>query len=172
MTATTALASLITSAFEERANFSPKNAPTDVRNAVDETLNLLDQGKVRVAEKVDGQWKVNEWLKKAVLLSFRLNDNTPMQSGVTQYYDKVPSKYADYDAARFASEGVRVVPPAFARRGAYIAPNAVLMPSYVNIGAYVGDKNMTVHVGNRWFVCTNRQERASLWRRRHRRRAL
>lgn len=139
---TTALASLITSAFEERANFSPKNAPADVRKAVDEALSLLDQGKVRVAEKTNGQWKVNEWLKKAVLLSFRLNDNTPMQSGVTQYYDKVPAKYANYDAARFAAEGVRVVPPAFARRGSYIAPNAILMPSYVNIGAYVGEATM------------------------------
>ena len=139
---TAALASLITDAFEQRASFSPKNAPADVRNAVDEALNLLDQGKARVAEKADGQWRVNEWLKKAVLLSFRLNDNTPMQSGVTQYYDKVPAKYADYDAARFASEGVRVVPPAFARRGAYIAPNAILMPSYVNIGAYVGESTM------------------------------
>src|SRR5690348_3088121 len=117
---TTALASLITCAFEERSNFSPKNAPADVRSAVDEALSLLDQGKVRVAEKANGQWKVNEWLKKAVLLSFRLNDNVQLQSGVTQYYDKVPAKYADYDAARFASEGVRVVPPAFARRGSYI----------------------------------------------------
>jgi 2,3,4,5-tetrahydropyridine-2-carboxylate N-succinyltransferase len=139
---TTALASLITAAFEQRANFSPKNAPGDVRQAVEEALNLLDQGKARVAEKVDGQWKVNEWLKKAVLLSFRLNDNTQMQTGVTQYYDKVPSKYAHYDAARFASEGVRIVPPAFARRGSFIAPNAILMPSYVNIGAYVGENTM------------------------------
>lgn len=139
---TTALASLITAAFEQRANFSPKNAPADVRQAVEEALNLLDQGKARVAEKVDGQWKVNEWLKKAVLLSFRLNDNAQMQTGVTQYYDKVPPKYAQYDAARFASEGVRVVPPAFARRGSFIAPNAILMPSYVNIGAYVGENTM------------------------------
>lgn len=139
---TTALASLITSAFEDRASFSPKNTPADVRNAVDEALSLLDQGKVRVAEKINGQWRVNEWLKKAVLLSFRLNDNTQMPAGFTQYYDKVPAKYANYDAARFASEGVRVVPPAFARRGSYIAPNAILMPSYVNIGAYVGEATM------------------------------
>jgi 2,3,4,5-tetrahydropyridine-2-carboxylate N-succinyltransferase len=142
MTDTTALASLITSAFEQRANFSPKNAPADIRNAVDEALSLLDQGKVRVADKSTGEWRVNEWLKKAVLLSFRLNDNTQMPAGFTQYYDKVPAKYANYDAARFASEGVRVVPPAFARRGSYIAPNAVLMPSYINIGAYVGENTM------------------------------
>jgi len=143
MTDTTALADLISTAFEDRANFSPKNAPQEVRNAVDEALTLLDSGKVRVADKGSGQWRVNEWLKKAVLLSFRMNDNTQMTAGgFTQFYDKVPSKYANYDAARFASEGVRVVPPAFARRGAYIAPNAVLMPSYVNIGAYVGENTM------------------------------
>ncbi len=140
---TDTLASLITAAFEQRTEFSPKNAPQDVRNAVDEALDLLDQGKARVAEKIDGQWKVNEWLKKAVLLSFRLNDNMPMSAGgFTQFYDKVPSKYANYDAARFASEGVRVVPPAFARRGSFIAPNAILMPSYINIGAYVGENTM------------------------------
>jgi 2,3,4,5-tetrahydropyridine-2-carboxylate N-succinyltransferase len=143
MTDTTALADLITIAFEDRAKFTPRNAPQDVRNAVDEALTLLDTGKVRVADKSTGHWRVNEWLKKAVLLSFRMNDNTPMTAGgFTQFYDKVPSKYADYDAARFAAEGVRVVPPAFARRGSYIAPNAVLMPSYVNIGAYVGENTM------------------------------
>ncbi len=143
MTDLTNLANLITAAFEQRANFSPKNAPVDVRNAVDEALQLLDSGKVRVAEKIDGNWRVNEWLKKAVLLSFRLNDNAPMSAGgFAQFYDKVPTKYAGYDAARFAAEGVRVVPPAMARRGSFIAPNAILMPSYVNIGAYVGEGTM------------------------------
>jgi 2,3,4,5-tetrahydropyridine-2,6-dicarboxylate N-succinyltransferase len=139
----TTLAETITAAFEQRTNFSPKNAPTEMRTAVDEALQLLDSGKARVAEKIDGQWSVNEWLKKAVLLSFRLNDNAPMAAGgFTQFYDKVPSKYANYDAARFAAEGVRVVPPAVARRGSFIAPNAILMPSYVNIGAYVGEGTM------------------------------
>jgi len=139
----TALADLITAAFERRAEFTPKNAPADVRNAVEEVLALLDTGKVRVAEKIDGEWKVNQWLKKAVLLSFRVNDNQVMSAGgFTQFFDKVPSKYADYDDARFRAEGVRVVPPAFARKGSYIAPNAVLMPSYVNIGAYVGEGTM------------------------------
>ena len=143
MTDLTNLANLITAAFEQRANFSPKNAPVDVRNAVEEALQLLDSGKVRVAEKIDGSWRVNEWLKKAVLLSFRLNDNAPMSAGgFAQFYDKVPTKYAGYDAARFAAEGVRVVPPAMARRGSFIAPNAILMPSYVNIGAYVGEGTM------------------------------
>jgi 2,3,4,5-tetrahydropyridine-2,6-dicarboxylate N-succinyltransferase len=137
------LANTITAAFEKRTEFSPKNAPADVRNAVDAALQLLDSGKARVAEKADGQWKVNEWLKKAVLLSFRLNDNVPMGAGgFAQFFDKVPTKYAGYDAARFAAEGVRVVPPAVARRGSFIAPNAILMPSYVNIGAYVGEGTM------------------------------
>lgn len=137
------LATTITAAFEQRMHFSSKNAPDEVRVAVDQSLQLLDSGKVRVAEKVDGNWRVNEWLKKAVLLSFRLNDNVPMSAGgFTQFYDKVPSKYASYDAARFAAEGVRVVPPAVARRGSFIAPNAILMPSYVNIGAYVGEGTM------------------------------
>jgi 2,3,4,5-tetrahydropyridine-2,6-dicarboxylate N-succinyltransferase len=151
MTDYTALANILTAAFEQRAQFSPKNAPAEVRAAVDEAISLLDTGKVRVAEKIDGpgnsQWRVNEWLKKAVLLSFRLNDNVPMQAGAqnslwAQFYDKVPTKYANYDAARFAAEGVRVVPPAMARRGAFIAPNAILMPCYVNIGAYVGEGTM------------------------------
>ncbi len=143
MTDLTQLANTITAAFEQRTQFSPKNAPVDVRNAVDAALQLLDSGKARVAEKIDGQWRVNEWLKKAVLLSFRLNDNVPMSSGgFAQFYDKVPTKYAGYDAARFAVEGVRVVPPAVARRGSFIAPNAILMPSYVNIGAYVGEGTM------------------------------
>ena len=103
------LQSLIDSAFERRAEFNPKNAPADVRDAVNEALMLLDSGKARVAEKVDGQWQVNQWLKKAVLLSFRLNDNQPIEAGYTRFFDKVPLKYADYDEARFRAEGVRVV---------------------------------------------------------------
>ncbi|MGD9842971.1 MAG: 2,3,4,5-tetrahydropyridine-2,6-dicarboxylate N-succinyltransferase [Steroidobacteraceae bacterium] len=143
MTDYTNLANTITAAFEQRSQFSPKNTPTEVRNAVEDALALLDIGKVRVAEKVDGKWRVNEWLKKSVLLSFRLNDNVPMPAGgFAQFYDKVPTKFADYDAARFAAEGVRVVPPAIARRGSFIAPNVILMPSYVNIGAYVGEGTM------------------------------
>jgi len=139
----TTLADLITAAFERRAEFTPKNAPADVRNAIEEVLALLDCGKVRVAEKINGVWVVNQWLKKAVLLSFRVNDNQVMSAGgFTQFFDKVPSKYANYDDARFRADGVRVVPPAFARKGSYIAPNVVLMPSYVNIGAYVGEGTM------------------------------
>jgi 2,3,4,5-tetrahydropyridine-2-carboxylate N-succinyltransferase len=136
------LPSIIDSAFERRAELNTKNAPADVREAVNEAIALLDTGKARVAEKVDGQWQVNQWLKKAVLLSFRLNDNQPLDAGYTRFFDKVPLKYADYDEARLRSEGVRVVPHAIVRRGAYVAANTVLMPSYVNIGAYVGEGTM------------------------------
>ncbi len=132
----------IDAAFEERASLSPANAPADVVEAVSAAIALLDSGEARVAEQVDGQWRVNEWLKKAVLLSFRLFDNVPVDAGYTRFYDKVPLKHAAHDAARFAAEGVRIVPPAVVRRGAYVARNAVLMPSYVNIGAYVGEGTM------------------------------
>jgi 2,3,4,5-tetrahydropyridine-2-carboxylate N-succinyltransferase len=137
------LAARISAAFAERATLAPGNAPDDIIAAVDATIDLLDSGTVRVAEKgADGQWHVNEWLKKAVLLSFRLYDNAPIAAGYTNFYDKVGLKYARHDAERFRAEGVRVVPPAVVRRGAYIARNAVLMPSYVNIGAYVGEGTM------------------------------
>jgi 2,3,4,5-tetrahydropyridine-2-carboxylate N-succinyltransferase len=137
------LAARINAAFAERSTLSPGNAPGDIIAAVDATLDLLDSGTVRVAEKgTDGQWHVHEWLKKAVLLSFRLYDNAPIAAGYTNFYDKVGLKYAGHDAERFRAEGVRVVPPAVVRRGAYIARNAVLMPSYVNIGAYVGEGTM------------------------------
>ncbi len=138
----TSLATLIDAAFEKRAEFNAKNAPADVRDAVDKALMLLDNGAARVAEKIDGTWRVNEWLKKAVLLSFRLHDNRVIDAGYTQFFDKVPLKYSGYDEARFRAEGVRVVPSAIVRRGAYVAPNAILMPSYVNLGAYVGEGTM------------------------------
>ena len=128
---------VIEAAFERRAAITPQNADADTRAAVDSALVQLDAGELRVAEKIDGVWQVNEWLKKAVLLSFRIADNTPVGAGDLRFYDKVPLKYGGWDAARFAAAGVRVVPPATVRRGAYVAPNAVLMPSYVNIGAYV-----------------------------------
>lgn len=137
------LQSLIDQAWEDRANLSPKAAPADVRDAVANVIGQLDQGALRVAEKKDGEWTVNQWIKKAVLLSFRLEDNTPMPAGgFTQFYDKVPSKFASYTAEDFAKGGFRVVPPAVARRGSFIAKNAVLMPSYVNIGAYVDEGTM------------------------------
>jgi 2,3,4,5-tetrahydropyridine-2-carboxylate N-succinyltransferase len=135
--------SVIEEAFERRAEITPANADATVRDAVNEAIRMLDSGEARVAErKAVGDWQVNEWLKKAVLLSFRLNDNVVMDGGFTHYYDKVPSKYAGMSADELARGGVRVVPPASARRGSYIAPGAVLMPSYVNIGAYVDSGTM------------------------------
>ncbi len=137
------LQQLIEDAFERRTEFSPSNTPSDVRTAVNEALAALDAGKLRVAEKINGEWAVHQWLKKAVLLSFRLNDNAPIAGGGgVQFYDKVPTKFADWTAEQFAAAGVRVVPPAVARKGAYIARNVVLMPSYVNIGAYVDEGSM------------------------------
>ena len=136
------LETLITDAFEQRQNFSPSSAPAEVTAAVNEALTLIDSGKARVAEKVDGKWRVNEWLKKAVLLSFRLNDNRSMEAGYTQFFDKVPSKFEGLTQNEFNELGVRVVPPAMARFGSYIAPNVVLMPSYVNIGAFVDEGTM------------------------------
>ena len=135
---------IIEQAWENRANLSPDGAPGDVRNAVNAVLEGLNAGTIRVAERRDvGKWEVNQWVKKAVLLSFRLEDNQPMSAGgYTQFYDKVPSKFEHYTAADFAAGGFRVVPPAVARRGSFIGKNAVLMPSYVNIGAYVGEGTM------------------------------
>jgi 2,3,4,5-tetrahydropyridine-2-carboxylate N-succinyltransferase len=136
------LQSIINAAFERRAEITPKSVPADVNAAVEESVALLDSGKARVAEKVHGKWIVNEWLKKAVLLYFRAHDNTVMEAGFTRFYDKVPMKYAQASEADLKAGGARVVPHAVVRRGAYIAPNVVLMPSYVNIGAHVGSGTM------------------------------
>ena len=133
---------IIETAFENRAEITPRSVDTIVREAVTEALEMLDKGQARVAEKKDGTWVVNEWLKKAVLLSFRINDNSFMKGGFTNYFDKVPAKYADYNSRDFRNDNVRVVPPASVRKGAYIAPGVVLMPSYVNIGAYVDSGTM------------------------------
>lgn len=134
------LIEIINNGFERRAQFS--NDESGLIAAIEEAIDLLDKGEVRVAVKVDGEWQVNQWLKKAVLLSFRFAANTLMSAGHTRYYDKVPLKYAGYDEARFMREGVRVVPDAIVRRGAFIAPDAVLMPCFVNIGANVGSGTM------------------------------
>jgi 2,3,4,5-tetrahydropyridine-2-carboxylate N-succinyltransferase len=136
------LAATIDAAFETRADLTPGDAPAELRAAVERAVALLDAGQVRVAEKRTGRWIVNEWLKKAVLLSFRLYDNRVTDAGYTHFFDRVPLKYAEHGATRFRAEGVRVVPPAVVRRGAYVAPNAVLMPSYVNIGAWIGEGTM------------------------------
>ena len=136
------LQAAIEHAFESRAKITPQNAGEEVRAAVATVLGLLDAGTLRVAEKLAGAWRVNEWLKKAVLLSFRIADNTAMRAGALSFYDKVPLKYDGWDAAEFSAAGVRVVPPATVRRGAFVASNVVLMPSYVNIGAYVDSGTM------------------------------
>jgi 2,3,4,5-tetrahydropyridine-2-carboxylate N-succinyltransferase len=138
----TDLQTVIEEAFENRAEITPRNVDTHVKEAVNVVLDQLDSGRLRVAEKKDGAGVVHQWLKKAVLLSFRIEDNQFIKGGFTNYYDKVPSKYADYNAREFRESGVRVVPPATARRGSFIASSVVLMPSYVNIGAYVDSGTM------------------------------
>ena len=132
----------IEEAFERRADITPRSVETHVKEAVLEAIDMLDRGVARVAEKKDAGWVVNDWLKKAVLLSFRIEDNAFIKGGFTNYYDKVPSKYADTNSREFRDGGVRVVPPATARKGAFIASGAVLMPCYVNIGAYVDSGTM------------------------------
>jgi 2,3,4,5-tetrahydropyridine-2,6-dicarboxylate N-succinyltransferase len=136
------LRSVIDGAYEARATLNPGNAPRDVRAAVESVIELLNGGVLRVAEPEGGRWRVHEWLKKAVLLSFRINDNQVIPAGPLNFYDKVPLKYSGWNAERFASAGVRVVPPATVRRGAFVASNVVLMPSYVNVGAYVDTGTM------------------------------
>ena len=133
---------IIEAAFERRAEITPRNVDTQVKEAVSTAIAQLDAGKLRVAEKNGSEWTVNQWLKKAVLLSFRIEDNVFMKGGFTNYYDKVPAKYADTSSRDFRDGGVRVVPPATVRKGAYIASGVVLMPSYVNIGAYVDSGTM------------------------------
>ena len=136
--------SIIEAAFEDRANINPANASAEVKTTVASLIADLDAGKLRVATRIgDTQtWETHQWLKMAVLLSFRLEDNYLMDDGVTRYFDKVPPKFATYTEADFKAGGFRVVPNAIVRRGSFIGKNAVLMPSYVNIGAYVGEGSM------------------------------
>ncbi len=133
---------IIEDAFERRAELTPRNVSTPIREAVLEAIEQLDRGRLRVAEKKSGQWIINEWLKKAVLLSFRIEDNRYISGGFTNYFDKVRLKFAEVSAQDLREDGIRVVPPATVRKGAYIASNVVLMPSYVNIGAYVDSGTM------------------------------
>jgi 2,3,4,5-tetrahydropyridine-2-carboxylate N-succinyltransferase len=140
---TTSLQSVIDAAWEDRARFSPSDAPADVRAAVTSVIEDLNAGRLRVATREGvGQWTVNQWVKKAVLLSFRLNDNRPMHAGPLAFFDKVQTKFTHLDEAELRATGVRVVPPAVARHGSFIGRNVVLMPSYVNIGAYVDEGTM------------------------------
>jgi len=133
---------IIDQAWDDRANLTPSSAPKIVKDAVEHVIAGLDAGILRVCEKSSGAWVTHQWIKKAVLISFRLADNAVMEGVETRYYDKVPSKFSSYDAHTFAAGGFRVVPPAMARRGSYLARNVVLMPSYVNIGAYVDEGTM------------------------------
>ena len=140
---TASLQSLIDAAWDDRAKFSPADAPADVRAAVASVIEELDAGRLRVATRTGvGEWTVHQWIKKAVLLSFRLNDNQPMHAGDLTYFDKVQAKFSNLDEAQLRATGVRIVPPAVARRGSFVARNVVLMPSYVNIGAYVDEGAM------------------------------
>ena len=136
------LQSLIESAWEQRASLSPQEHSIELRTAIHTVIEKLDYGSLRVAEKIDGQWQVNDWVKKAILLSFRIKENRVMTSEPAPFYDKVPLKFEQHDQAAFAQAGFRAVPGAVVRQGAYIAPDVVLMPSFVNIGAYVDEGTM------------------------------
>jgi 2,3,4,5-tetrahydropyridine-2-carboxylate N-succinyltransferase len=138
------LKTIIENAFEIRAEINPKNAPKEIKDTVDEVLNGLNNGSLRVATRIKDfqEWETHQWIKKAVLLSFRLYDNEVMKSGYTNYFDKVNSKFANFTDEDFKAGGYRVVPNAIARRGSFIGKNVVLMPSYVNIGAYVDEGTM------------------------------
>jgi 2,3,4,5-tetrahydropyridine-2-carboxylate N-succinyltransferase len=140
------LQSTIDAAWERRAELTPRSVSAEVREAVETAIAELDAGRLRVAERTDGRWTTHQWLKKAVLLAFRLSDSVPIglaaPNAPFRFYDKLPTKFASFDDNAFAEAGVRVVPPAVARRGAFIAKNVVLMPSYVNIGAYVDEGTM------------------------------
>ena len=137
------LETLINAAWEDRANLTAQSAPQDIRAAVDNTITQLNNGSIRVATRQGvGQWTVHQWIKKAVLLSFKLNDNELMRAGELGFFDKVKTKFSHLSEAEMRETGIRVVPPAVARRGSYIAKGAILMPSYVNIGAYVDEGTM------------------------------
>lgn len=136
------LQNIIETAFDNRANFGASDCPSDVRSAVEEVLASLDNGSLRVAQKIDGEWVVHQWVKKAVLLSFKINDNKPMNTGELGFYDKVDTKFNGWTEEDYKNAGVRVVPPAVARKGSFIGKNVILMPSYVNIGAFVDEGTM------------------------------
>ena len=138
----TKIQEIIENAYEVRDKISPTNVNAQTTEAINEALKLLDSGQLRVAENRNSKWMVNQWLKKAVLLSFRIRDNSAIHGTFTNYYDKVPVKFSDMQTDTFQELGARIVPPATVRYGAYIAADVVLMPSYVNIGAYVDTGTM------------------------------
>jgi 2,3,4,5-tetrahydropyridine-2-carboxylate N-succinyltransferase len=136
--------SIIDAAFEKRIEITPENVSTEIKDAINQTLENLNQGKLRVASRIGNsqEWETHQWIKKAVLLSFRIDNNKLLDNGFTKYFDKVPSKFANYNEDDFKTGGFRVVPNAIARHGSFIGKNVVLMPSYVNIGAYVDEGTM------------------------------
>lgn len=134
--------SIIDTAYENRSNSTAHDVSHSIKEAVHYAIEQLESGKARVAEKIQGEWIVHSWLKKAVLLYFRLHQNETIEAGFTRFYDKIPLKFQNYTTEEFAAQGARVVPHAIVRKGAYLAPNTVLMPSYVNIGAYIGANTM------------------------------
>ena len=136
------LQTTIEEAFDRRADITPRNVDANLKESITQVLNKLDSGELRVAEKIDSDWVTHQWIKKAVLLSFRIEDNSFIKGGFSNYFDKVPSKFADFSSRDFRDGGFRVVPPAAVRKGSFIANNVVLMPSYVNIGAYVDEGTM------------------------------
>lgn len=136
------LKSIIEGAFEERSTLSPQNVSLEIRSTIEDIIHHLDKGTLRIAEKKDGTWHVNEWLKKAILLYFRIQENEVIPAGFTQFFDKIPLKYHLDVHEDLKAGGVRIVPHAIARKGSYIAPNTILMPSYVNIGAYIDSGTM------------------------------
>ena len=136
------LQTTIEEAFDRRADMTPRNVDANLKESITQVLEMLDSGKLRVAEKIDGEWVVHQWLKKAVLLFFRCYNNDVIEGAESKFYDKVPLKFTDYTTERFAKEGMRVVPPAAVRTGTFIGKNVVLMPSYVNIGAFVDEGTM------------------------------
>ena len=136
------LENIVNEHFEKRSGITPVTANQELKDTIEEVISGLDSGTMRVAEKKDGEWMVNQWLKKAVLLSFLLEENKVIEGGFTNYYDTVPSKFSGMNKQDFEKIGARIVPSATARRGSYIAPGVVLMPCYVNIGAYVDSGTM------------------------------
>ncbi len=136
------LQKMIESAYAQKESLVTGNIPEGLRQAILQTIDLLDSGQLRIAEKKSGQWVVNQWAKQAVLLAFKTHQNQVVDAGFTHFFDKLPLKFASYDEAAFQASGIRVVPPACVRKGAYIAPNTILMPSYINIGAYVDSGSM------------------------------
>lgn len=131
------LQSIIEGAFEERNRLNPSHVSSEIKNAINETIQLLDEGKLRVAEKINGQWQTYQWLKKAILIYFRIHDTEVISAEFTQFFDKIPLKFSEHTRNEFIAAGVRIVPQAMVRKGAFIGSNTVLMPSYVNIGAYI-----------------------------------